>query len=103
MSKPQNDFSDEGFRACGEAVSQLGLNMTGWRPLTMTVLSLKVKAPAERGLEFFGIVVAIDGEGREWVAFHSAMTLEEVFRGVWARLANGSLKWRENQPYSPAR
>lgn len=97
MAKAQNDFSDEAFRAAGEALAQVDRAMSGYRDLALDIVGLSIRGPRVRGDEYFLTVRGVDGEGERWVAFHSAFTLTDLFRGLEGRLRSGTLKWKEDQ------
>lgn len=83
----------------GRAVDELGLAMTGYRNISMQVTGLSIRAPRVQNDDFLVTVKAIDADGAPWVAFHGSPDLLDALRGVWNRLGNGSLKWREDRPF----
>lgn len=48
--------------------------------------------------DLFMIINAVI-DGRKRVAFHGGSTLADALIGLSKRLANGSMKWREDKPY----
>lgn len=48
--------------------------------------------------DVLAMVKATGPAGKE-IAFHSDDTITEALSGLVSRLANGSLKWREDKPY----
>jgi hypothetical protein len=97
MTSKQNDYSEEAFRAAGEALAQIGRAMEGYRDLALDIVGLSIRAPRVRGDEYFLTVRGLDAEGERWVAFHSAFTLTDLMRGLEGRLRSGTLKWKEDK------
>jgi len=85
------------FAASGRAVSDLGLSMCDPGRVGARITGFSVRPPKEDRGEFLMVLRGLDDEGLPIVAFSSATTLDECFRGVVARLRNGSLVWRADQ------
>lgn len=81
----------------GMAVMDLSAAMQGYRSWTMDVVGLSIRAPKVRGDEFLVTVRGLDSDGAPYVAFHSAVELDDALSGLHARLLNGSLKWRPDE------
>lgn len=93
----QLTYNDDFFIQAGEALSRVGIRMASAGSASVDVVGLNIKRPQTDGGEFLCVVKGVDVDGTAVVAFHSAFTLEELFRGLRGRLANGTLKWREDQ------
>lgn len=87
----------ERFESCGLAVMQLGRAMEGYRDLAVSIVGLSIRGPRVRGDEYLLTLKGVDADGLKWVAFQSATSVDELFRGCEARLSNGTLKWKEDQ------
>lgn len=97
MAKPVNDVSREAFQAAGVALAQLDRALQGYRDLAVELRGFSVRGPEVRGGETLVVIRAVADDGLRIVAFHSGYTLQDVIRGVEARLANGTLRWRADE------
>lgn len=59
--------------------------------------SIKFKLAGDPVAESLAIVTGISDDGTPVVAFHKAVSFPELFNGLVARLANGTLKWRVDE------
>lgn len=84
------------WEEAGRAVDELGLAMSGYRSLAVTITGISVRAPKERGDDFLITLRGEDGAGARVVAFHGSPDLLDAVRGAVNRIMNGSLKWRED-------
>lgn len=89
--------SKEYYQRIGAAVVELGRACEGYRDLSMQVIGMSIRAPQFRDGEYLMVVRGLGQDGGMFVAFHSALDIGEVLRGVDARLRNGSLKWRVDE------
>jgi hypothetical protein len=90
------DLSQDNARRAGDAVFYIDAVMHGWRDVGVVVVGLSIRSPRHEHDDFFVTVRGVDAEGARWVAFHTAMTLMDLLRGVAARMKNGSFKWKED-------
>lgn len=81
----------------GDAMVELGRACEGYRALAVQVIGLTIRGPQFRGGEYLVVIRGLDEEGAPVVAFHSALDIGEVVRGVESRLKNGTLKWRADE------
>lgn len=97
MGRAQNDYTSEGFAKIGEAVATLGVLMNQYRDLEVYPVGLSIRAPNTRGGQFLFVLRGETVDEQRVVAFHDALEIGEGFRGLMARLQNGSLQWREDK------
>lgn len=64
----------------------------------MQITNIRVRSPLEGHGEFL-VIVKARFEGRPYVGFHSAASVEDGLIGALERIRNNDLKWREDQPY----
>lgn len=60
------------------------------------VRSVTFRVPQEQGGDFL-VTVRAFVEGKAMVAFHGSDSFAEAARGVFARLENRSVKWKDDQ------
>jgi hypothetical protein len=84
----------QALEATGLAVAELDAHMQGWRQWPIQVTGLSVRGPRTQGDEYLATVRGVDAEGVKCVAWHSAMSLGDLLRGVTARAKNGTLTWK---------
>jgi hypothetical protein len=61
------------------------------------VTSVKFNLAGYPTAESLAIVTGVDHDGTPIVAFHRAVSFGELFTGLVSRLANGTLKWKEDE------
>jgi hypothetical protein len=71
--------------------------MAGYRPGSIELTGMSVKAPTTHPGEFLLTVRAVDEEGRPIVAFSGGSTLGDAIVTLVNRIGNGSLKWKVDQ------
>lgn len=81
----------------GKAIVDLAHAIEGYRDLSVELVGMSIRGPQFRGGEYLIVLRGLDEEGLPIVAFHSALDMGEVLRGVESRLRNGSLKWRKDE------
>lgn len=52
-----------------------------------------------RGYETLAVLVVTDDEGKEKVAFHSAPDAADTLYGLFKKVGNDGIEWRENKPW----
>ena len=65
------------------------------------VSGVKIKLGGADGMESLVIVTGRNGDGLPVVAFHSALGGLDALAGALNRLANGGLKWKEDEYAKP--
>lgn len=78
----------------GAAIHYIAQVLLGNYESTNEVVGLSVRPPKEDGGEFLITVRGFGSDGTPLVAFHAAFSLSDGFRGLEARLRNGSLGWK---------
>lgn len=80
----------------GERVALFEKTLDGLFEAGVEVVGLSVRMPHEENPDYLWVVRAVKDEAKV-VAFHAGETFEESLRGLLARLANKSLKWRKDE------
>lgn len=81
----------------GKAIIELGRACEGYRNLAVQVIGFSIRGPQYRDGEYLVVARGLDEEGAPVVAFHSALDIGEVLRGLESRLRNGTLRWRPDE------
>lgn len=87
-------YTHEYFEAAGVALGQVGRALEGYRDLSVQLVGLSVRGPQAEGGEMLMTLRGLDESGGRVVAFQTAMTLIELFRGLEGRLESGTINWR---------
>lgn len=66
----------------------------------MRITEIRIQGPNRTGDGFRAIVKGLDDFNSPFVAFHNATNLGELMGGLAERADNGTLKWREDLPYT---
>lgn len=79
---------------------QLDVWMQDEDPQGMWISHITLKSGRTRGGEHL-VIVKAQFEGVPYVGFHSAEEAESALRGALDRLRNNTLKWKQDEPYTP--
>lgn len=58
--------------------------------------AIRFKAPEHPGGEWLGIVTMLNSDG-DMIGFHRGDSLTDVVKGLFNRLNNGNMKWKEDE------
>lgn len=89
--------TSERNRRAGRALEMLGSRMSGGFNAGWEIMGLSVRKPRIEGEDFLITVRALTPDGQPVVAFSGGAFLDDAFVTLVNRIANGTLKWREDQ------
>lgn len=96
MVKASDDYNIQ-TAVLGEQLSQWDYVCFGhWRG-EVDVTGLSIRVPEERMAETLVVVRGIAGDGTPVVAFHSAVGVATAIAGAAVRVAQGTVKWKEDE------
>lgn len=97
MSRETEAKSDLRDERVGRSVFKLGCYFSGEKVHEYEFVGMSVRFPDQGSDEFLVTLRALDHEGAPVVAFHAAPNLDEVLKGLLARIENGQLKWKADK------
>jgi hypothetical protein len=97
-ARNRNDtFSTAWYSRMGDAMAVLDRLCAKGAPGGVEMQGLKMRLGVTDSMPTLVIVMALDGEGAPIVGFNEAMSPAEALIGAVNRIANGSMKWKEDQ------
>ncbi len=88
---------DRAYEMIGRRVQRLGDFFTEGAVASVELRGLSVRPPTEDNAEFLLVIRAYDDAGAPVVGFHSGLSLGEALAGLYERLDNASLRWKEDE------
>lgn len=101
LERRNDDLWNQQLKRGGLAMLKLEKLMEDFDLNGLVIREVRIQGPEHTGSGYRAIIKGRSEDGRPFVAFHDGTSIQEMMDGIVQRQSAGTLKWREDEPWTP--